>query len=177
MRATIVTLPHCNHSTHHQLYFTLFLADMACMHACHDALLRQSHAALGKTTLMQGPSLGTFNSSFCTEHVDMQPYGAVSVTLFMLYHDMSLRDSLLSRLHLRWLQALTSMGSMLTELTSSKDADLAQQQHLISGLQAHLRVFCQDVLHHMQVCNSGHMLHRRHVPAALDTSLFGTLCC
>lgn len=147
------------------------------MHACHDALLRQSHAALGKTTLMQGPSLGTFNSSFCTEHVDMQPYGAVSVTLFMLYHDMSLRDSLLSRLHLRWLQALTSMGSMLTELTSSKDADLAQQQHLISGLQAHLRVFCQDVLHHMQVCNSGHMLHRRHVPAALDTSLFGTLCC
>lgn len=63
------------------------------------------------------------------------------------------------------------MGSMLTELMSSKDADLAQQQHLITGLQAHLRVFCQDVLHHMQVSRSVRMLHHKHVPAALDTSL------
>ena len=55
------------------------------------------------------------------------------------------------------------MGSMLTELMSSKDADLAQQQHLISGLQAHLHVFCQDVLHHMQVCHILGMLHCKHV--------------
>ena len=60
---------------------------------------------------------------------------------------------------------------MLTELMSSKDADLAQQQHLISGLQAHLHVYCQDVLHHMQVSHSVRMLHHKHVPAALDTSL------
>lgn len=49
------------------------------------------------------------------------------------------------------LQVLLSMASMLTDLMNSKDAELGQLQHLISGLQKQLHAFCANMLHHMQV--------------------------
>ena len=49
------------------------------------------------------------------------------------------------------LQVLLSMASTLTELMNSKDTELGQSQHLISGLQKQLHAFCADMMHHMQV--------------------------
>ena len=43
------------------------------------------------------------------------------------------------------------MASLMTELMTEKDADLDQQRRIITNVQKQLAVFCEDMLHHMQV--------------------------
>ena len=73
---------------------------------------------------------------------------AVTFVIATLLLPLSLQHQMFLR------QALVSMATMITELMSSKGADLGQQQRIIARLQSQLHAFCADMLHHMQVSTS-----------------------